>query len=133
MNNNNAGPYDHLLEPLRKIHRFLQAKEWDLSDEKPTFQEESAIKRATEQLEKLQQSIVEATQIAGKLPPIDSPAAQALYKELEIIRRDIQQRQAVLTRAIEEADHQDEAAKKKEGLSRQRKFRGMGGPGWLKT
>lgn len=133
MNNNNPGPYDHLLEPLRKIHRFLKAKEWDLSSEKPTFQEESAIKRANEQLAKLQQSVVEATQIAVKLPPRGSPAAQELYKELEIIRRDIQQRQAILTRAIEEADRKERAAKKKDELSRKRKFRGMGGPGWLKT
>lgn len=127
------GPYDHLLEPLRKIHNFLKAKEWDLSDEKPSVQEEGAIERATAQLIQLQQSITEASKLTVNLPIKDSPEALNLYSELEIIRQDIQQRQLMLTRAIQEADRQEQEAKKKDELSRKRKFRGMGGTGWLKS
>lgn len=131
--NKKPGPYDHLLEPLRRIHAFLKAKEWDLSDEKPSVQEDSAIIRATEQLMQLQQSIVEASKITANLPPNNTPAAQEIYNELEIIRKDIQQRQTILMRAIQDADRQELEAKKKDELSRKRKFRGMGGPGWLKS
>lgn len=132
-NNKKPGPYDHLLEPLRKIHNFLKAKEWDLSDEKPSIQEESAIERATLQLLQLQQSIAEAGKLTVNLPQKDSPEALQLYSELEVIRKDIQQRQLILTRIIQEADRQEQEAKKKDELSRKRKFRGMGGPGWLKS
>jgi hypothetical protein len=131
--NKKPGPYDHLLEPLRKIHNFLKAKEWDLSDEKPSIQEESAIERSTAQLIQLQQSIAEASKLTVNLPVKDSPEALHLYNELEAIRKDIQQRQLMLTRAIQEADRQELELKKKDELSRKRKFRGMGGTGWLKS